>query len=485
MASARAETIEDYSERVKTCVAPGAIESVTLSELLSALSYALDITEGQPEGHCVRVCWIGTHIGREYGLTDQQIWELYYTLLLKDLGCSSNAARISDLYLTDDRQFKKDYKTVEPGLPGALDFIINHTGMNSDFAKRLKAIAKVMVNNKSVAHELIETRCTRGAAIARQLRFPERVAEGIHFLDEHWDGSGHPEGRSHDEIPVYSRIALLAQVIDVFYTAGSREAAIGEALNRSNSWFDPMLVSAFMRISKSVWFWNGLAAPNLEELIFALEPARHRVNLDDQYIDDIAIAFGQVIDAKSPYTAGHSSRVADYADRIGRYLGMDKQALRWLRRGALLHDVGKLGVSNMILDKPGKLDDEEWKIMQGHAIQSEKILSRIGVFKDMAQKSAAHHERPDGKGYPYGLRDQDISLETRIITIADFFDALTADRPYRKAMAVEQALCVIEAEVGGAIDTRCFAALQAVIGPLESFSDHLHQHSSMAFRQSV
>jgi hypothetical protein len=111
-----------------------------LSELISALSHALDITEGQPEGHCVRCCWIGMHIGRRLGLNDDELWNLYYTLLLKDLGCSSNAARICELYLTDDLSFKRDFKTVGDSLPKVLQFVLSHTGLKAGLAERFRSV---------------------------------------------------------------------------------------------------------------------------------------------------------------------------------------------------------------------------------------------------------------------------------------------------------------------------------------------------------
>jgi len=169
------------------------------------------------------------------------------------------------------------------------------------------------------------------------------------------------------------------------------------------------------------------------------------------------------VDAKSPYTSGHSRRVAAYTGQIAARLGVPAARLRWLHRGALLHDIGKLGVSNAILDKPSKLDEREWAVMRDHAAHTQNILGRVGVLRDLAPVAAAHHERLDGQGYPLGLSGEAISLETRIITICDFYDALTADRPYRAAMPVDVALSVIEGEVGKAVDASCYEALRAMV----------------------
>lgn len=141
---------------------------------------------------------------------------------------------------------------------------------------------------------------------------------------------------------------------------------------------------------------------------------------------------------------------------------------RWLRRAALLHDIGKLGVSNSILDKPGKLDDEEWRQVQNHARFTEDILSRIGAFAELAQVAGAHHERMDGQGYPRGLKDEQISLETRIITTADIFDAITAERPYRGAIPVPKALEMMAENLHVAIDERCFEALKQALDRFEA-----------------
>ena len=434
-----------------------------LSELISALSYALDITEGQPAGHCVRCCWIGMHIGQQLGLDERALWELYYSLLLKDLGCSSNAARICELYLTDDRSFKHDFKQVGDSLPQVLNFVLGHTGLRAPLAERFRSVLNIVRHGDEIANELISTRCQRGAEIARLLRFPEAVAAGIYSLDEHYNGKGRPLGLAGDAIPLNARIALLAQVVDVFHTAGGRAAALQEVASRSGQWFDPRLVELMQSLGNNEDFWAMLGSPSLDEAIWALEPSGQVIELDDDYLDDITTAFGQVVDSKSPYTSGHSARVALYTDLIAEELGISVERRRWIKRGAMLHDVGKLGVSNSILDKPGKLDAEEWAAVQAHAMYTEVILSRIDAFAELAIVSAAHHERLDGKGYPRGVSAAEIRLETRIITTADIFDAITAARPYRGAIPIPRTLEMMAENVGTAIDPDCFAALQRII----------------------
>jgi putative nucleotidyltransferase with HDIG domain len=421
------------------------------------------MVEGQPAGHCVRCCWIAMQIGREVGLSESQLRDLYYTMLIKDVGCSSNAARICQIYMIDDITFKRDLMTVNGSLPQVLRFVLSHTGMNAGLADRFRALVHVFQNGGQIAQELMETRCDRGAEIARKMRFSEDVVAAIRSFDEHWDGGGMPQGRRGEDIPIYSRISLIAQIADVFQTASGVEAAKQEIRNRTGTWFEPRMADAFERVASRDDFWTTLRSPALETIIFDLEPAQQRTFVDESYLDDIAAAFAQVIDSKSPYTSGHSDRVTLFSDLIAEQLEFTAPQRRWLKRAALLHDIGKLGVSNTILDKPGKLDDAEWVAMKKHTTLGEMILSRIAAFKDLAAIAGGHHEKLDGNGYPRGLRGEQISLEIRIVTTADIFDALTADRPYRAAMPVDKALSIMTEMLGTALDPRCFDALKRAL----------------------
>src|SRR6478735_7830150 len=186
-----------------------ALPTASVAEVIAAFSYALDLTEGQPAGHSIRACWIGMQVGRQLRLPERALADLYYAVLLKDLGCSSNAARICELYEADDRAFKQGYKTVGTSLAATLHFIFSKTARGKPLHRRAATIGNILTHGGAIAQELILSRCTRGADIARSLKFPESVCTGIYRLDEHWDGSGRPGRLQGRDIPLYARIALL------------------------------------------------------------------------------------------------------------------------------------------------------------------------------------------------------------------------------------------------------------------------------------
>ncbi len=435
--------------------------TVRRAEIIGALSYALDLTEGQPPGHCLRCCWIGMHIGERLGLDTPTRADLYYTLLLKDTGCSSNAARLWELYGGDDLLTKRDFKLVDSqSLLQLARFVLRHAGPGEAMRTRFKRLVHLLRHGETLATELVHTRCERGADIVRRLGFSTRVADSIFSLDEHWNGKGRPQGLRGEAIPIGARIALFAQVVDVFHTVGGEQAVATEVRRRTHTWFDPQVSRAFFAAARRREFWTGLQAQGLKERVLALEPSAGSLHVDEPLLDSIAAAFADIIDAKSNFTYGHSQRVAGYAEALGIELGLPAPRRAWLRRGALLHDIGKLGVSNGILDKPGRLDAEEWTAVKRHARYTEEILARVGVFGELAPIAGAHHERLDGTGYPKRLAGAAIPLETRIITACDIFDAITAARPYRGPMPLAEAFTLMERERDVAIDGRCLDALK-------------------------
>jgi HD-GYP domain-containing protein (c-di-GMP phosphodiesterase class II) len=437
--------------------------SIRLSEIISSLSYALDLTEGQPMGHSVRTCAIGMRIAREIGLPVKDQADLYYALLLKDTGCSSNSSRLFHILNTDEIRAKHDVKTTDWTRIGweSLHYALTHVATGMPFVDRMKRLFQVAATQQQDSCDLVKIRCERGSYIARQLGFSDAVATSIYSLDEHWNGRGYPLGLHGQEIPLFSRIANLSQTLDVFLTAGGPGAAIDAAHRRSGRWFDPELVKAAASLANNGALWMGLDDADLISKVQALEPEQRRMRASEDSIDNICLAFADIIDAKSPFTYRHSNGVADAATEIGCVFGMSAREMKLLRRAALLHDIGKLNVSNAILEKPAKLTSDEWKVVRDHPFYTFEILKRIPGFASVSEDAAAHHERLDGSGYWQGFGAEQLSVPARILAVADVYDALHAKRPYRDSLPQEKVFEIMRADAPRALDPDCLEALIA------------------------
>jgi putative nucleotidyltransferase with HDIG domain len=437
---------------------------IRLSNVLAGLSYALDLTEGQREGHAVRNCLIGMRIARELQLSSDQQSALFYALLMKDLGCSSNAARFAVLFGADDHRVKADLKTTD--WPRALDafrFVARNVAPGQFWLKRAFQLLGVLTRGPEGAREVVRTRCERGADIARMLGFHDDTVQAIRALDEHWDGAGQPYTLKGEEIPLLARVLGLAQTAEVFVTTYGVDTAYDMAIGRRGSWFDPAIVDAFLAVRSDTEFWRALTEDDAQAQITQIEPADRIIVADDNRLDRVAEAFALVIDAKSPWTFQHSRGVAATGVAIAEVMGYPDEQVREIRRAALLHDIGKLGVSSLILDKPAALNDEEFQIMRRHPVATREILVRTGCFRHLAGAAASHHERLDGSGYDLGLGRSELPMLTRVLCTADVCDALRASRPYRPSMPLERVMDVMRREVGSAIDPTCFEALQIAI----------------------
>ena len=423
---------------------PGKMTSVKLSTVLSALSYALDLTEGQPLGHAARSCLIGMRIAEELGLPAGDRSDLFYALLMKDAGCSSNAARVYQLFGGDDQPAKRGLWTRDWRLwRNKLAYAVEFTAPDGTPLERMKQFATLAVTGPSSQRELFAIRCDRGADIARELGVSEPTAIAIRTMDEHWDGGGYPEGLRREQIPLAARIIGLAQVAEIYWGLGGPGAAIDMARERRGRWFDPELVRVLHAIGPSDRVWSELQTETLSDAIATAEPVERVIPADESRLDRIAHAFALVVDAKSSFTYRHSDRVAAAAEGIGAQMGLPQDQRVRIRRAGLLHDIGKLAVPNRILDKPDKLDADEWAIVKQHPYFSYEILARVPVFSDFAYDASCHHERVDGLGYYRGVGGDALSLHARILATADIYDALSAARPYREAMPLERVLSII------------------------------------------
>jgi putative nucleotidyltransferase with HDIG domain len=432
------------------------VPQIALSRVIGALSHALDIAEGQPPGHAIRSCVIGMRLAAELELSDSERSDLFYALLLKDAGCSANASRMAAVFAADDRTAKATSKLVDWSNPrAALLWSLRTVAPGAGLRRRIEVLLAIR-DEGDITCQFMEARCDRGAEIARMLFLSEATALAIRSLDEHWDGRGMPDGLRGEEIPLAARILSLAQTVEVFHTEGGVKAARAMAKRRRGRWFDPALVDAFLGFCDDREFWAALESPDVSEW----EPPDLALAGDDARLDRIAEAFAKVIDAKSPFTARHSERVAEIANGIAEVLGFDTDERRILRRAGLLHDIGKLAVSNRILDKPGRLTDEEFQIVRTHPTHTLHILKRAPCFAPLAELAANHHEKLDGSGYPRSLGAEDLDLPMRVLAVADVYEALTADRPYRGPLSVDEALAIIDLEVPHRLDAGVRRALE-------------------------
>ena len=426
-------------------------DSIRTADVLSALSYALDLVEGQPVGHAVRSCLIAMRIGERLGLSESDLTDLYFAALLKDAGCSTNSVRIH-MAFGDDHGAKRAVKLID--WTKKLDcvlFGLKTVHRDKPLPERLRRIVSAVTDEESSMVAMTEARCDRGAQIALQLGFGLPVATAIRSLDEHWDGAGAPLGLKGDAVPLFSRILLLSQTLDVLTQAGDLASAFRTICKRAGRWFDPAVVAAARSLEGDKAFWHGLGEGARAQALDLATPATVRLS-SAAGLDGTCDAFAAIIDAKSSFTASHSTRVTSYAIEMGRMLGFAPSRLATLRRAGLLHDIGKLGVPTSVLEKPGRLSDDEVGTVRAHPGDTERILGMIRGFGRVAEVAAAHHERIDGRGYHRGVPGERLDADMRILAVADVFDALSAERPYRGALEMREVFAIMEKDAGAALD---------------------------------
>jgi len=452
--------------------------ALRISTVLEGLSHALDLTEGHPRGHATRTALIGLRLGRALQLSPAVQTELLYALLLKDAGCSANAALVCDLFGGCDHEVKRavwmrDWRR----LPEQVRYALQWIERGGSLVARLRRFGHFAVRHAQGDNTQVFTvRCERGASIARAIGLPDSVAEAIRAMDEHWDGGGYPYGLKRDTTPLLARIIGLAQVMEIFWADAGVDRAVAVARERRGRWFDPALVDLFCELARDPRFWAGLEDARLERDLLTLVPASLEMPVDDRLLDRVAGAFALIIDAKSPFTFDHSRRVAAYAAAINERLGTVVNPVR-LHRAGLLHDIGKLSVPNLILDKPGRLDADERRTIQLHTTYTLSLLQRVPIFHDFADDAANHHEWIDGQGYSRGLTGDRLSPTARILAVADVLDALTSERPYKSRTPGEQVRAIFASERGSHFDEACVDAcldggvLEHALRPPAAMSD--------------
>jgi HD-GYP domain-containing protein (c-di-GMP phosphodiesterase class II) len=288
------------------------------------------------------------------------------------------------------------------------------------------------------------------------------VQEAVGASYEQWDGKGWPGALSGERIPVAARLAQFAEFVEVAHRVGGVEAAIALADRRAGSQFDPALSTALRDDPETVL--GELDATRTWDAVIEAEPAL-RVTVSGDGFDRALLAIADFVDLKSPYTLGHASAVAELATTTSVVLGLGEGETRVLRRAALVHDLGRLGVSNAIWDKPAPLGAGEWERVRMYPYLTERMLHQSPALAPFAAIAVQHRERLDGSGYPRGLSGSAISRHARVLGAVDVYQSMRELRPHRPALTAEEAARELQADVqAGKLDADAVAAVLTAAG---------------------
>jgi HD-GYP domain-containing protein (c-di-GMP phosphodiesterase class II) len=396
---------------------------------------AADLGTGQPLGHGLSTSLIAVEVAHELGCGPDQVRHVQQVALIRFLGCVSDASDTARLAGGDELAFMSALAPVDGGSKTeAMRAMLSAVGAGQPAHRRARLLAEAILNPPSEAGGLA-AHCEVGAMLARRLGLDQEVVYALSHAYERWDGSGEPGGLKGDDIPLETRIAVVARDADLFARSGQDPIEVLQA--RRGKAYDPGIVDVMKRLGPS-----HLEPDWAEVLAAEPKPVSH--------VGDVDLALGAVadsVDLKSPWSRSHSHHVSDLAEKAGQLSGLDDGDCEHLRRAGLVHDMGRVGVPNGIWDKPGPLATAEWEKVRLHPYLTERILSRCESLASLGELASSHHERVDGSGYHRRLGRDQIPLEARILAAADVMAALLADRPHRKGMEVDEAAVTVKTEV--------------------------------------
>jgi putative nucleotidyltransferase with HDIG domain len=449
---------------------------IRMSDLVIALSEALDLNEGQPPGHAQRCCLIAMKLGEMLGLDPRTMSDLYYATLVKDAGCASAVAHNLFVLRETDPRMRRDRHVdrLTGSLSGAL-YALQNVGQGTSL-ERLQEALRLVREVEQSADTVAANLADRTAEIAQLLGLSSGSCAAIQHLHEHFDGTGYPHRLRGQQIPLLARILSLVQSVEIFTTQHGLIEALNMAGRRRGLWFDPELTDLLAKLRHDRGFWESLhaSAGDWRRRVNAAEPAECRWIADEDQLDRATLALANVVDAKSRFTSHHSQRVATYASGMAQVLGCTPVECREIRRAGLLHDIGKLAVPRRVLEKPDKLDKDEWQLMWKHTHYTLTILERTQCLRHLALMAACHHERLDGQGYHFGLDGSLMPWGSRLLAVADYFDAVSADRPYRAAMSRDKAIELLDGQAPDRLYSDGVEALKQYLAeaPEPRTSDH-------------
>lgn len=425
---------------------PKRLPALEAAELVVALSQGLDLAEGRSMRHAQRVCYIASTLALEVGLCNEERLAVFHAALVHDIGVVMASPALSTL----------------PGVAEQDLFAASPLQSPEQLAAEGSPAAFQPVVQVFHQHSLLGARAVAG------LDLPAAVADLVLAHHERWDGSGYPAGLAGEEVPMGARILALADHAETLIATESSPLTARRSLapslrQLSGRALDPALVQEAARLCPRDDFWLGLYNHSLAEDLLTLHPAEPP-RREKRLLLRFAGAFASLADARSEYTLGHSHKVAEEAHRLARAVGLSSEHAQALRVAALLHDLGRLGVPPQVIAKADILNVGEMQLMRQHPSHSQRILEGLRGMEEIALWVGAHHERPDGRGYPEMMSGPEIPLEALIISVANVYVALTADRPYRTGLRRAEALKVLEGAAGTQLDpelVRIFCALKA------------------------
>jgi HD-GYP domain-containing protein (c-di-GMP phosphodiesterase class II) len=428
---------------------------------VAALSLGVDLGFGQPMEHVLRQCLIALRLAERVGLDEEPRAVVYYTALLVNVGCHTDAHEQAKWFGDDFALKSIKYEHKMPSVGGAAA-TMKLLGSGSPPLHRFRIGLEFAISGRRDIEGMLEHHAGMARTLGEQLGLPEAVLVSLAAAYEQWDGHGWPIGLSGGDVPVASRIAQLAEFVEVAHRVGGVEAAKDLARERGGRQFDPALAELVCADGELIL--AGLDAVDTWQAVIAAEPALSVV-LSGERFDAAIRAIANFIDLKSPYFLGHSVAVAELVAEAGRQLLLSEDEVRTLRRARLVHDLGRLGVSNAIWDKRGPLGAGERERVRFHPYLTERMLRQSGALGPLGAIAVQHRERLDGSGYPRGLMGPAISRPARVLGAADAYQAMREPRPHRPELTADEAAAELRAEVtAGRLDAEAVEAVLAAAG---------------------
>ncbi|MDQ4145061.1 MAG: LuxR C-terminal-related transcriptional regulator [Actinomycetota bacterium] len=410
---------------------------VRLAELLAGLSLVVDLGLGQPTEHVLRQTVIAMRLGEFLGLSEEDQAALYYVALLAWVGCGSDSHELAT-WFGDDLAWRAASYEIDPVGREAVSYLMSKAAaVNPPLA--ISGTGDIAKLRMSTLEHCVVTR-----DFAERVGLGPEVADPLVQLFERWDGRGRPNRLAGDAIALLARIVQFADVLVPFHRAGGVEAAIAVAQQRKGTQFDPGLVELFCANAHETL--SLVEKASTWETLLELAPALGKSLTDDE-LDAALEAIADFTDLKSPYTLGHARAVASLAAEAARVLRLSDQEVVLLRRAALVQDAGRMGVSNSIWDKPGRLSSSEMEHVRLHPYYVERMLQQPLTLTRIGTLAVQHHERLDASGYPRGLPGSRLSPAARVLAAADVYRALVEPRPHRPPLPPEEVWRELSSEV--------------------------------------